>query len=89
MKKEVRYSVRVVASELDVTPDLIYSFFKDRKWPLDGDGMNEEQLKAIVRHVDVNKHRQRWSIETEERIKTRIAIQRIRNENRHAYGEEI
>lgn len=52
-----RYKVRAVASYLGCTPDLIYSYFKDRKDPVDG-GLNQRQLVAIYGHIN-GKNRRR------------------------------
>lgn len=45
-----RYKVRAVASYLGCTPDLIYSYFKDRKDPVDG-GLDERQMMEIYTHI--------------------------------------
>lgn len=53
---EDKYKVRAVAYVLNVTPALIYSYFKDRGWDVDG-GLTESQVLAVARHVEENKRR--------------------------------
>lgn len=56
-EKVEKYKVRATASALGCTPDLIYSYFKDRHDPVDG-GLTKRQVYAIADHVE-SKRRKR------------------------------
>lgn len=53
---EGKYQVRAAAYVLGCTPDLIYSYFKDRKEPVSG-GLTEAQLLRIKKHVESLAHK--------------------------------
>ena len=72
---ENRYQVRATAYVLGVTPDLIYSFFKDRHSKVEG-GMTESQFWAVVRHVEENKARPKpYKNKSSEVVKVQMALQ--------------
>ena len=72
-----RYKVRAVAYVLNVTPALIYSFFKDRGWDVNG-GLTETQVLAVARHVEENKNRPKPYKVTAEEVSNVQAILQAR-----------
>lgn len=59
------YQVQAVAFALGCTPALIYSHFKDRKWPIQG-GLTDAQLDEIEAHLRSKKRRKPYKYDLAE-----------------------
>lgn len=72
---EERFKVRSAAYVLNCTPDLIYSYFKDRNDPVEG-GLTEEQLCRIYKHVNGGNRKRPFKNKVDDVARVQLYIQK-------------